>query len=85
MYCSMQGSIGIHQYKHHVTTAKGELAQLVERVLSMHEVAGSIPAFSIPYTTVLLENYRYHAPLSFPLLIYSYYSQFSRLLRVETF
>ena len=24
----------------------GELAQLVERVLSMHEVAGSIPAFS---------------------------------------
>ena len=25
----------------------GELAQLAERVLSMHEVAGSIPAFSI--------------------------------------
>ena len=25
---------------------KGGLAQLVERVLSMHEVAGSIPAFS---------------------------------------
>ena len=25
---------------------QGELAQLVERVLSMHEVAGSIPAFS---------------------------------------
>jgi hypothetical protein len=25
---------------------EGELAQLVERVLSMHEVAGSIPAFS---------------------------------------
>ena len=24
----------------------GELAQLAERVLSMHEVAGSIPAFS---------------------------------------
>ena len=28
-------------------TADGELAQLAERVLSMHEVAGSIPAFSI--------------------------------------
>jgi hypothetical protein len=27
-------------------TQEGELAQLVERVLSMHEVAGSIPAFS---------------------------------------
>ena len=27
----------------------GELAQLVERVLSMHEVAGSIPAFSTLY------------------------------------
>ena len=26
---------------------EGELAQLVERVLCMHEVAGSIPAFSI--------------------------------------
>ena len=26
---------------------RGELAQLAERVLSMHEVAGSIPAFSI--------------------------------------
>ena len=25
----------------------GELAQLAERVLCMHEVAGSIPAFSI--------------------------------------
>ena len=25
---------------------EGELAQLAERVLSMHEVAGSIPAFS---------------------------------------
>jgi hypothetical protein len=25
----------------------GELAQLVERVLSMHEVTGSIPVFSI--------------------------------------
>ena len=27
---------------------EGGLAQLVERVLSMHEVAGSIPAFSTP-------------------------------------
>ena len=27
----------------------GGLAQLVERVLSMHEVAGSIPAFSMFY------------------------------------
>ncbi len=27
----------------------GELAQLVERVLSMHEVAGSIPAFSTKF------------------------------------
>jgi hypothetical protein len=27
----------------------GELAQLAERVLSMHEVAGSIPAFSTFY------------------------------------
>ena len=26
---------------------RGELAQLVERVLCMHEVAGSIPAFSM--------------------------------------
>ena len=26
---------------------KGELAQLAARVLSMHKVAGSIPAFSI--------------------------------------
>jgi hypothetical protein len=26
---------------------RGGLAQLAERVLSMHEVAGSIPAFSI--------------------------------------
>ena len=30
---------------------EGELAQLVERVLSMHEVAGSIPAFSIARLT----------------------------------
>ena len=32
----------------------GELAQLAERVLSMHEVAGSIPAFSslVPSLTV---------------------------------
>jgi hypothetical protein len=29
-----------------ILTQEGELAQLVERVLSMHEVAGSIPAFS---------------------------------------
>ena len=29
----------------------GGLAQLVERVLSMHEVAGSIPAFSIARLT----------------------------------
>ena len=28
---------------------EGELAQLAERVLSMHEVAGSIPAFSTVY------------------------------------
>jgi hypothetical protein len=27
--------------------AKGDVAQLVERVLSMHEVWGSIPHFSI--------------------------------------
>ena len=32
----------------------GELAQLAERVLSMHEVAGSIPAFSNFYTRLLL-------------------------------
>ena len=28
---------------------RGELAQLVARVLSMHKVAGSIPAFSIAF------------------------------------
>ena len=33
--------------------SKGELAQLVERVLCMHEVAGSIPAFSI-YVDIFL-------------------------------
>ena len=33
----------------------GELAQLAERVLSMHEVAGSIPAFSILYFVMFHE------------------------------
>ena len=32
----------VHKWGHNF----GELAQLAERVLSMHEVAGSIPAFS---------------------------------------
>ena len=32
----------VHNWGHNF----GELAQLAERVLSMHEVAGSIPAFS---------------------------------------
>ena len=35
------------KYKYHATVGDdGGLAQLVERVLSMHEVSGSIPEFS---------------------------------------
>ena len=39
---------GIYKCKISDTKHQGGLAQLAERVLSMHEVAGSIPAFSTP-------------------------------------
>ena len=34
-------------YQHDIRYLSGGLAQLVERVLSMHEVSGSIPEFSM--------------------------------------
>ena len=39
---------------------EGELAQLVERVLSMHEVAGSIPAFSMLSTILEISLFQFH-------------------------
>ena len=39
-------------------TPAGELAQLAERVLSMHEVWGSIPQFSIYFLDhVIISNF----------------------------
>ena len=44
--CGELKSEYIKEYERIIRHQIGGLAQLVERVLSMHEVAGSIPAFS---------------------------------------
>ena len=45
-------------------TSTGDLAQLAARMLSMHKVAGSIPAFSIWTTQVLFSKSHYFSLIS---------------------